>query len=581
MDSTAQNIPPSSVEEALVALHKMSPEQLALVRQETVSSGKTAEQIIKDRGFVTDKDITAARAFLIGISSVDVSTKAVSPDVLSLIPQPVAERYNVLPIEFDVATNTLSVAMADPLDLATTNFLEKKTGKTIKPFLADEAALKNVVAEKYAQGLGSEVTAALKDSPTEVGGRAQTIDLDAAKSGEVIRDAPVAKITASLLEFAIKSRASDVHIEPLEGQTRVRYRIDGILYEKLVLPSRIHDSVVSRIKILSNLKIDEKRIPQDGRFNFKSDGSEVDIRVSTLPTVYGEKVVMRLLRKSGGVPTFADLGLRGLALKNLEISILRPHGIIIISGPTGSGKTTTLYSVLSKINSTKVNIVTLEDPVEYQIAGVNQVQINPQAGLTFATGLRAFLRQDPNIILVGEIRDGETTDLAIQAALTGHLVFSTIHTSDAAGAIPRFLDLGAEPFLLASSLTAIVGQRILRKVCQHCREEITPPEIMVTDIKNVLGKYLPPAKNGEAQVKLYRGRGCDQCGDSGFVGRIGIFEVLPVSDKIAKMILSHSDSNDIAKAAVEDGMVTMKQDGYLKAIEGLTTIEEVLRVAQD
>jgi type II secretory ATPase GspE/PulE/Tfp pilus assembly ATPase PilB-like protein len=322
-------------------------------------------------------------------------------------------------------------------------------------------------------------------------------------------------------------------------------------------------------------------VPQDGRFNYKSDGSEVDIRVSTLPTVYGEKVVMRLLRKSGGVPTLADLGLRGLALKNLEISILRPHGIIIVCGPTGSGKTTTLYSVLSKINSTKVNIVTLEDPVEYQIAGVNQVQINPQAGVTFATGLRAFLRQDPNIILVGEIRDQETTDLAIQAALTGHLVFSTLHTSDAPGAIPRFIDLGAEPFLLASSISCILGQRILRKICAHCKEEFVPPEIMTADIKNVLGNLLPKSADGTNQLKLFRGKGCEECGKSGFLGRMGIFEVLPVTDKVAKMVLSHSDSNDIAREAISEGMITMKQDGYLKALDGITTIEEVLRVAQD
>lgn len=578
MDSTAQALGATTFQEVLLNQKVITAEQLALVESEASTSGKSAEQILKDRGFASDKNITSARATLIGISFVDVAAKAVSPDVLALIPQPVAQRYNVLPLELDLATDTLSVGMADPLDLTTINFLEKKTNKKIKPFLADDVALKDVIAEKYEQGLGTEVTAALKDSNADAAPRMQT--LDNTRNSEVIRDAPVAKITSSMLEFAIKSRASDIHIEPLETQTRVRYRIDGILYEKLILPSRIHDSVISRIKILSNLKIDEKRVPQDGRFNFKSEGAEVDIRVSTLPTSHGEKVVMRLLRKSGGVPTFADLGLRGLALKNLEISILRPHGVIIICGPTGSGKTTTLYAVLSKINSTKVNIVTLEDPVEYQIPGVNQVQINPQAGLTFSTGLRAFLRQDPNIILVGEIRDRETTDLAIQAALTGHLVFSTLHTSDAPGAIPRFIDLGAEPFLLASSLSAIVGQRILRKVCPSCKEEITPPEIMVVDIKNVLGKFLPPKLASEG-IKLYRGRGCDQCGKSGFLGRVGIFEVLPVSDKVAKMILSHADSGDIAKTAIEEGMLTMKQDGYLKAVEGVTTIEEVLRVAQD
>lgn len=558
----------------------ISQEQLAMARQESAVKNVPIESILIERGFITNEQLTSARAAQIGISYVDISSKAISPELLTLVPQPVAERYVIVPFELDNESGSLSVAMADPLDLSVINFLEKKTQKKVKPFLSDPSAIKAVISEKYAQGLGTEVTAALKDAPTEIPKGTGNISADLSKSGDVIRDAPVAKITTSLLDFAVKSRASDIHIEPVGDSTRVRYRIDGILYEKLVLPAKIHDSVVSRIKIMSNLKIDEKRIPQDGRFNYKADNMEVDLRVSTLPTVNGEKVVMRLLRKSGGVPTLTDLGLRGLALKNLEIAILRPHGIIIICGPTGSGKTTTLYSVLSKINSTKVNIVTLEDPVEYQIAGINQVQVNVQAGLTFATGLRAFLRQDPNIILVGEIRDSETTELAIQAALTGHLVFSTLHTSNASGAIPRFLDLGAEPFLLASSLSAIVGQRILRKICQKCKESFEPPEIMVTDIKSVLGPLLH-LRDGETKVKLYRGKGCSECGDSGFLGRVGIFEVLPVTDKVAKMILSHTDSTDIEKEAVGDGMITMKQDGYMKAIEGITTIEEVLRVAQD
>ena len=290
----------------------------------------------------------------------------------------------------------------------------------------------------------------------------------------------------------MKSRSSDVHIEPMEGRTRVRYRIDGILHEKLVLPRRIHEALISRIKILSDMKIDEKRIPQDGRFNFRTEVEEVDLRVSTLPTAFGEKVVMRLLKKSGGVPTLQELGLRGRALKNLEEAILRPHGIILVTGPTGSGKTTTLYSVLSRISTVKVNVVTIEDPVEYQIPGVNQVQINPQAGLTFASGLRAFLRQDPNVIMVGEIRDQETTDLATQAALTGHLVFSTLHTSSAAGALPRLLDMKAEPYLLASTMTCIVAQRVARKICQTCRKPYEPVPEVVKDIKDILGKLWAP-----------------------------------------------------------------------------------------
>ena len=496
------------------------------------------------------------------------------PEVLALVPEQVARSYLVVPFFLDQEFGVLSVAMADPLDLTVISFLGKKTGKKIRPYICPAQTIELVIDEKYSIALSTEVSAALKENPVEK-------LVDERLQGEMVRDAPVAKITASLLDFALKSRASDIHIEPMEDHTRIRYRIDGILNEKLELPSKIHDSLVSRVKILSELKIDEKRIPQDGRFNYKSGGSEVDVRVSTLPTVHGEKIVLRLLPKGGGVPQLPELGLRGMALKNLEISILRPHGIIIVCGPTGSGKTTTLYSVLSKINSTKVNVVTIEDPVEYQIPGVNQVQINPAAGVTFATGLRAFLRQDPNVILVGEIRDKETTDLAVQAALTGHLVFSTLHTSNASGALPRLLDLGAEPFLLASSLNAVLGQRILRRICPHCRETYTPPEIMMADIKTVLGKLLPVAKDGSSSLPLYRGKGCSECTDTGFLGRIGIFEVLPVSDRMAKLILTHADSGEVEREAVEDGMITMKQDGYLKALEGITSIEEVLRVAQD
>ena len=325
------------------------------------------------------------------------------------------------------------------------------------------------------------------------------------------------------------------------------------------------------------MKIDEKRVPQDGRFNFKGDEEEVDLRVSSLPTSWGEKIVMRLLKKSGGVPELPELGLRGRGLKNLQDAILRPHGIILICGPTGSGKTTTLYSVISKLNTAKVNIVTLEDPIEYKIPGVNQVQINAGVGLTFASGLRAFLRQDPNIILVGEIRDQETADLAVQAALTGHLVFSTLHTNDASGALPRLLDMGAEPYLLASSMTCIVAQRVVRQIHSACKESYTPDPKIIEDVKKNLGDLWKPA----GEVKFYRGKGCVDCGNSGYYGRIGLFEVLPISEKVSKLILLRSSAADIEKEAKEEGMISLKEDGFLKVTEGLTTVEEILRVAQE
>lgn len=327
------------------------------------------------------------------------------------------------------------------------------------------------------------------------------------------------------------------------------------------------------------MKIDEKRLPQDARFNFKIGAEEIDLRLSTMPTAFGEKVVMRLLKKSGGVPTLPELGLRGMALRHLEENIARPHGIILVTGPTGSGKTTTLYSVLSKLNSTKVNIMTLEDPVEYQMPGVNQVQINVQAGLTFASGLRAFLRQDPNIIMVGEVRDQETADLAIQASLTGHLVFSTLHTNGAAGALPRLLDMHAEPYLIASTVTCVVGQRVVRRICPTCRIPRKATAEISGKITDVLGK-LKPASDKQG-YQLYVGQGCRECNNTGYLGRIGIFEVLVVSEKIGRMILGHETSQAIEDQAIVEGMITMKQDGFLKVSEGVTTIEEVLRVAEE
>lgn len=548
---------------------------LEKIRLEQINSGKSAKEIIKEKNLASEEEIAQAEGELWKVPYVNLSETAFSPQALGLVSQPVAEEYSLIPFDYNPSTNELSVAMANPLDLGTIEFLVKKTKAKIKPFIAPEGKIKEAINLHYGQSLISEVKAALGE--VEMGPPVEERVSSPIRPQEVLREEKIAKVVNTILEFAVKSRASDIHIEPQEEKTRVRYRIDGILHEKLVLPKNIHEAVVSRIKILSGMRIDEKRVPQDGRFNFKAEDQEVDLRVSSLPTVHGEKIVMRLLKKSGGVPDLPELGLRGRALKNLEDAILRPHGIIIVCGPTGSGKTTTLYSVLSRINTPKVNIVTLEDPVEYQIPGVNQVQVNPAAKLTFASGMRSFLRQDPNIIMVGEIRDRETTELAVQASLTGHLVFSTLHTNNAAQAIPRLLDLGAEPFLLASSLTCLVAQRICRRICPDCKEEFLPPPEVKEDIKKVLGKLLPAQK----EIKLWRGKKCATCNNTGYLGRVGIFEVLPVTEKIARLILERAAAGEIEKQALEEGMVTMKQDGYLKALEGITTIEEVLRVAQE
>ncbi len=574
--SFSTGISQEAILDSLLSDHTISQEQFNEIKVKSATEGKSIESALKELKFIDEGKIAEVRAGLLGVPYINLANTSFAPQAVSLLPRAVVERFQAIPFSYDDKNKILSIAMSNPVDLDAQQFIRQKTGLMIKTFAASPSEVARAIQTQYRQELVGEVGRAVKE--TEELQITKTID--SKKISEIIKEAPIAKIVATILEYAVTSRASDVHIEPLEDRVRVRYRIDGILYDKLSLPKEVQEAVLSRIKVLSEMKIDEHRIPQDGRFNFKVDDKEVDLRISVLPTVHGEKIVMRLLRKSGGVPTLAELGLAGIALKNLETAMLRPHGIIIVCGPTGSGKTTTLYSVLNKLNTTRVNIVSLEDPVEYEMPGINQVQINPAVGLTFAEGLRSFLRQDPNIILVGEIRDKETTDLAIQAALTGHLVFSTLHTSDSAGVLPRLLDLGAENFLLASTMNAAVGQRIVRKICPDCKEAYTPAAKMIDEIKTVLGPLFPAKLQGQ-NVPLYKGKGCEKCGDSGYIGRVGIFEVLPISEKIGKLILEHPDADSIAHEAVSEGMITMKQDGYLKVLAGVTSIEEVLRVAQE
>lgn len=564
-----------NVGDILVEEGILKPEQVQTLKIEAANRGVDIGKLILEAQIVPEDKYFEAQSKLYSVPFASVSTLPFSPEALGAIPRSVAERFKLIPFAVDDNTQTLSVVMSNPLDLDAINFIAQKSGKQIRAFQGTPSEIMAAIQNQYSFGLVGEVKAALKES--EQIQKVKTFDKDTISS--VIKEAPIAKIVSTILEYAVKSRASDVHIEPQADRMRVRYRIDGILYERLSLPIGVREAVISRIKILSGMKIDEHRTPQDGRFNFKVGQEEVDLRVSALPTAFGEKIVMRLLKKSGGVPTLQELGLRGTSLRTLEASILRPHGIILVCGPTGSGKTTTLYSVLSKLNTTRVNILTLEDPIEYQMAGANQVQINPDVGLTFASGLRSFLRQDPNIILVGEIRDQETTELAIQAALTGHLVFSTLHTSNAAGALPRLIDMGAETFLLASTITASLGQRIARKICDTCKTSYSPPMEIISEIKKDLGELMPSIP--ETQIKLFKGTGCEKCGHSGFLGRIGIFEVMAISENIAKLILKRADSATIENQAVAEGMITMKQDGYLKVLDGLTTIDEILRVAQE
>ncbi len=560
------------------------------IKLEAVSLNKPVEGLLLEKKAVDAEALVKAKASILGVEYFNESQVAVSPEIVGLVSEAIANKYNLVPISLDRHSNKLKVAMVRPDDVTAIDFLKKRTGYQIEAVMGSEKVVKELRERLYTQSLTGDISSVLKQEGEAVEeNKVRTVTQETIS--EIIKEPKIVEIVKKVLEHAIRLRASDVHIEPQEGMTRIRYRIDGVMEEKLTLDKTFHAALISRIKILAGMKIDEKRLPQDGRFNFSSDDGEVDLRISSLPTTHGEKIVMRLLKKSGKVPTQQELGLRGRALKNLQQAIRIPHGIVLITGPTGSGKTTTLYSVLTNINTPKVNIITLEDPVEYEMPGINQVQINPQAGLTFASGLRSFLRQDPNIIMVGEIRDEETAALAVQASLTGHLVFSTVHTNSAAGALPRLLDFKVEPFLLASSMTCVVGQRVMRRICDHCIQAFVPPPAVVEDVKRVLGnlyeptvkadpkKYALAQKNG-TDFLLYKGKGCSKCNSTGYYGLVGIFEVLMVSDKISKLVMERSDAGVVEKQAISEGMISMKQDGYLKALEGITNLEEVVRVAQ-
>ncbi len=565
---------PKLLLQKLIEKNILTQESAIKLEQDALVKKVPIDQYLTTVDGISSDDILRSKAEILNVPYVNIASTPIDPSALNFVPRQIAEQNHIIPYLFDTTSKQLYVATSNPLKIEAIEYLKAKRDIKIVPVLASEADIMKAMNIAYSLNLSPMVKEAVADiSSTDS-------PIESISTSNEFNSAPIAKIVNTIVEFGIKSRASDIHIEPQDVKTRVRYRIDGILMEKLSLPRSIHDSLISRIKILGGMKIDEKRIPQDGRFHYKLGEEEVDLRVSSLPTVHGEKIVSRLLRKTGGLPTLDKLGVEGVQLQRFEEGIARSYGIVLVTGPTGSGKTTTLYSVLSRLNTKAVNIVTLEDPVEYQIEGINQVQINPQAGLTFATGLKSFLRQDPNIILVGEIRDKETTQLAIQAALTGHLVFSTLHTNDSATAIPRLIDLGGEPFLIASVLSTIMGQRIVRQVCPHCKEMYEPSAEIQTSIKTILGPILPKAYVDGQPMHLARGKGCDECNQSGYMGRIGIFEILRSSPEVNKLVMEQSSSQQIELQARKEGMVLMKQDGYLKALAGLTTIDEVMRVTE-
>jgi type IV pilus assembly protein PilB len=568
----------------------ISTQEAAKINGAHLSSRQSVATLIKEADLVSEKQLVKAQAKANNIDYIDLAQTGLSPEAIDKIEESVARRYQLLPVSIDHDQQQLQVAMANPLDVAAVNFVSQKTGYQVQAAYALPSEIKRLINQRYAQDLSSNVSKAIQETSsvsTHNGGQAQSSleqITSSSKQGGLIRAAPINKIVSAILEHAMEARASDVHIEPQTEKTRVRYRVDGVLHEKLVLPKKVHSAVASRIKILSDLKIDEKRVPQDGRFGFSAGGQEVDLRVSTCPTIHGEKIVMRLLEKNSSVPSLSDLGISGRGLQVLRKTIHIPHGIILITGPTGSGKTTTLYSILNIINTAGVNIITLEDPVEYQIKGVSQVQVNPQAGLTFANGLRSFLRQDPDIIMVGEIRDKETADLAVQASLTGHLVFSTLHTNSAAGALPRLMDMGVEPFLLSSSVILSMGQRVVRRINPEYKEAYQPDQAKLEDIQQVLGDKLDEwCQQNETsidQIKLYRTKQDRPQTEPEYKGMIGIFEVMPIDERLEKLIDQEATAGQLEEQATATGMNLMKQDGYLKALDGVTTIEEVLRVAE-
>ncbi|MDH4358532.1 MAG: type II/IV secretion system protein [Candidatus Berkelbacteria bacterium] len=546
--------------------------------------------------------------------SIDLSDLSISPEALRKLPYELCEKLKVVVFksrgekDFDLA----AAFPSEPKLLEVLESIEKKTDITFRVFKADLGQIENVLAnyrvvlEKLSEQKRMEVEAkraslapsgAEKEQagqPKGEGGESQETKakIESMEEPDLVKFLSKEKVTTSDLKayanadnipqlmagvimMATAERASDIHVEPFEKMVRVRYRVDGELSDVLMLPAEMTSSIVARIKILGKMKIDEQRVPQDGRFDVKVKDALTDIRVATLPTVFGEKIVMRLLSKTKELEKLEDLGLDGPTYDRVIEAMSKPYGVILSTGPTGSGKSTTLYSIIFQLNHPEVNIVTLEDPVEYEIQGINQVQIKPQIGFGFADGLRSILRQDPNIIMVGEIRDKDTAELATQAALTGHLVLSTLHTNTAAGALPRLYNLGVEPFLITSATNAVIGQRLVRKLCPNCKQETEVPQSVVFETKKEFEKI-----NLGHQIKFYKGRGCDNC-KNGFKGRIGIFEVLPMSDEIANLVISKRSENEIFTQAVKEGMITMRQDGLIKAVKGLTSVDEVFRVTTD
>ncbi len=557
----------------------LSQEDIISIEAESRSEGKREEEVILDEDMVSEEDLFRVKSELLGMPiKDDVDAKDISQDVIKVIPENSAKYYKMVPL--GKKGDTIEVGMVFPDDLKAKealNFLAYRYKFSYETFLITPSSFARAI--KQYQSFQEQVGSVLEEIETEGLEEEETKEEEEDETTKEFRklaeEAPIIRMVGVIIKQAVEGGASDIHIEPEKDKLKVRFRVAGSLYSSLFLPLKVHQAIVARVKILSNLRIDERRLPQDGRFSAKVQGKNIDFRVATLPTTQGEKVVIRVLDPEKGMMTFEDLGLSGRNLEFVNSALSKSHGLTLVTGPTGSGKTTTLYSVLGVLNNEEVNIVTLEDPVEYFMEGINQSQVQPAINYTFANGLRQILRQDPDIIMVGEIRDEETAELAIHAALTGHIVLATLHTNTATGAVPRLIDMGIKPFLIPPSLNSVIAQRLVKKLCPSCREEMEP----APEIRKIIEEELreSPFELNE-EIKIYKAKGCIKCGEEGFTGRIGIFEVFNVDSSIRSSVAEDQSRSKIEELARKAGMITLRQDGIHKALQGLTTIEEVLKV---
>lgn len=556
--------------ELLLREQLITTDQLKRAIDEQKKNGGRLGYNLTRLGFIAEKDLTGFLSRQYGIPTIDLSSHEVDHEIVKLIPEDVAQKYQVIPV--NRTGSTLVVAMADPSNIFAIDDIKFLTGYNVEPLVSSDASIKAAIEKYYeASEMGGleGVLTEFDEAEMEVVQDEEEVDLSDLK--KAVDDAPVVKLVNLILTDAIKKGASDIHIEPYEKIFRVRYRVDGVLHEVMKPPIKLKNAIVSRIKIMSQLDIAERRLPQDGRIKLKlSKSKEMDYRVSVLPTLFGEKVVMRLLDKSNLQLDMTKLGFEQQALNDFMGAIHKPWGIVLVTGPTGSGKTTTLYSALSELNKISENISTAEDPVEFNLLGINQVQIHEDIGLNFAASLRSFLRQDPDIIMVGEVRDYETAEIAIKAALTGHLVLSTLHTNDAPSTVNRLLNMGIEPFLVSSACNLILAQRLARKICKDCKTKLPSAEKVLVDLG------VPPAE--AAKMDVFKGSGCATCGGTGYKGRIALYEVMPFSEPVKELVLNGASSAEIKRAAIREGMKTLRMSGITKVAEGVTTIEEILRV---